>query len=50
MIMAGAGGASQPLPFTIDYGLQILAVIIARDFAAKKEALKKKESDGTDTK
>ncbi len=50
MIMAGAGGASLPLPYTIDYGLHILAVIIARDFAAKKEALKKKESNGTDTK
>lgn len=47
MIMAGAGEASQPMPFTIDYGLQILAVIIARDFAAKKEVLKKKEFDGT---
>jgi hypothetical protein len=50
MIMAVAGGASLPLPYTIDYGLQILAVIIARDFAAKKEASRKKEFDGTDKK
>ncbi len=48
--MAGAGEASQPMPFTIEYGLQVLAVIIARDFAAKKEALRKKEFDGRDKK
>lgn len=45
-----AAGMSQPMPHTIEYGLQILAVIIARDYAAKKDALRKKDSDGTNKK